>query len=244
MRVLALDTTTRAGSVAVLEDDRLLHETRGDAARSNAERLPGELLRAVQLAGLQLPDIDVYAVAAGPGSFTGLRIGIAAIQGLAFVARKPVAPISALQALAHAAAADVAADLLVGAWMDARRGEVFSALYRVGAAVAFSDQRLTEVEGPAVGRPEATWSRWTAAGCAPAVLVGDGAVAYAAAIDARTRVADAPLLAPILGRLAVERARRGQTVSPAGIQPLYVRRPDAEIARDAFGAPSMLKGKA
>src|SRR4051794_31362530 len=100
MRVLALDTTTRAGSVALVADDRVLFEAPGDAARSHAERLPVDLLRAVQSAGLTLGDVDVFAVASGPGSFTGLRIGIATMQGLAFVHGKRVAPVSVLLALA------------------------------------------------------------------------------------------------------------------------------------------------
>ena len=85
MRVLALDTTTRGGSVAIAEDGRVVFERVGDGARSHAERLPAELIDAVQTVGWSLADIDLFAVASGPGSFTGLRIGIATMQGLAVV---------------------------------------------------------------------------------------------------------------------------------------------------------------
>ena len=109
MRVLALDTTTRAGSVAVLEDGRVLIERAGDGSRTQTERLPGELLEALAEVSLGTRDIDLFAVATGPGSFTGLRTGIATIQGLALVHRRPVAALSALRALAEAAAAGLPA---------------------------------------------------------------------------------------------------------------------------------------
>src|SRR5438046_705271 len=85
VRVLALDTTTRAGSVALVEDGRVLDERAGDATRTHAERLPAELLARLDAGDLTLADVDLFAVASGPGSFTGLRIGIATMQGLAFV---------------------------------------------------------------------------------------------------------------------------------------------------------------
>src|SRR5262245_23454403 len=81
VRILSLDTTTRDGSAALVDDDRVVEVRRGDASRSHAERLPGDLLSLVGAHGLTLGDIDVFAIAAGPGSFTGLRIGIATIQG-------------------------------------------------------------------------------------------------------------------------------------------------------------------
>src|SRR6058998_3716690 len=168
MRVLALDTTTPAGSVALIEDDRVEDERRGDAARTHAERLPGERLSA--------SDIDLFAVASGPGSFTGLRIGIATIQGLAFVHRRPVVGVSALDALAWAASAGAKAGTLVAGWMDAHRGEVFSALYRVTDAAPLALDRLVEIDAVAVGDPAATLARWAARGSAETpVFVGDGA---------------------------------------------------------------------
>src|SRR3954463_2446186 len=89
MRVLALDTTTRAGSAALVEDDRIVDERSGDGTRTPALRLPGELLTLADANGWALSAIDLYAVASGPGSFTGLRIGIATIQGLLLVFPRP-----------------------------------------------------------------------------------------------------------------------------------------------------------
>src|SRR5437870_5390124 len=99
MRVLALDTTTRAGSVALVIDGRVAVERAGDETRTHAERLPGEILDVLRETGNTVADIDLLAVAIGPGSFTGLRVGIATVQGLAMVRGLPVAPVPALRAL-------------------------------------------------------------------------------------------------------------------------------------------------
>jgi tRNA threonylcarbamoyladenosine biosynthesis protein TsaB len=234
MLVLALDTTTRAGSVALLDDERVVDERAGDRARTHAERLPAEITALLDAHQLTLADIGLYAVASGPGSFTGLRIGIATIQGLALVHARRIAAISALDALGHLAAAGSAPGTVVGAWMDAHRREVFAALYRVHAAAPFSAGQLEELEGPTVGDPPATLARWTLqVPLSPAVFAGDGATLYADAIARAApdaRIAPPVLLAAAIGRLAV--ARQSASIEPGAMRPLYVRRPDAEIARD------------
>src|SRR5688572_22479140 len=103
MLILALDTTTRVSSCAVARDGAVIREEAGDSSRPQAERLPGDLMSLLEHAGIALPDIDVFAVATGPGSFTGLRIGIATMQGLAFAASKPLVGVSGFDALATAA---------------------------------------------------------------------------------------------------------------------------------------------
>src|SRR4051794_3402946 len=124
MRVLALDTTTRAGSVALVVGNDVVAERIGDPARSHAERLPGDLLALLHDHGLTPSEIDVFAVASGPGSFTGLRIGIATIQGLAVGCHRRVVPVSTLEALAHAGSTELAPGVMVAAWLDAHRREV------------------------------------------------------------------------------------------------------------------------
>src|SRR3954468_17230612 len=232
MRVLALDTTTRAGSVAIVDDDRVLFEQAGDSSRSHAERLPGDLLAALAHAQLRARDIDLFAVASGPGSFTGLRIGIATMQGLAFVNSARVAPVSALLALGHGGSLDLPDGALVGAWMDAHRRDVFSTLYRVTSGTPFAVDRLVEIEPAAVGDPASVWARWTGHFGMPAVIIGDGALLYAHVPDRPVRMLPPPLLAPVIWRIAVTHAQQGDIVPPAAVQPLYVRRPDAEIHRE------------
>jgi tRNA threonylcarbamoyladenosine biosynthesis protein TsaB len=238
--ILALDTTTRAGSAAVMRDDELLALVAGDAARTHGERLPGEIARALADAGVERRDLDLLVVASGPGAFTGLRIGLAAVQALAMVLGVPVVGISALDALAAAAAADLEEeDQAIAAWMDAQRGEVFASNYAAAieetrirphpsglATVGTPSRLLAELSGDAT-----TW-----------LFVGDGAARYRdqihAAMGERARIGvkDVPL-APALARLGRERATRGEAGPPHALQPLYVRRPDAELERERRRAP-------
>jgi tRNA threonylcarbamoyladenosine biosynthesis protein TsaB len=201
--------------------------------------LPGELVELAGAHGLSLDEIDLFAVASGPGSFTGLRIGIATIQGLALTTGRRMVAVSALEALAESAESTPA--MFVAPWMDARRHDVFTALYTVTDAAAFSAERLVEVEQAMVGNPATTLTRWSSRiRDARVTFVGDGAVLYADTIDTISRGASAgwtvlprvPLLAGAIGRIAAARAERGDTVHPAAVHPLYVRRPDAEVERE------------
>src|SRR5688500_6502451 len=128
MLVLALDTTTRAGSCAVARDGVVLRERGGDPDRPHDTRMPGDLMTLLEEERITLPDIDVFAVATGPGSFTGLRVGIATMQGLAFAEGKPLIGVSAFDALARLAVAP-GPGAQVATWVDAWRGEVYAALY-------------------------------------------------------------------------------------------------------------------
>jgi tRNA threonylcarbamoyladenosine biosynthesis protein TsaB len=231
MKILALDTTTRGGSVAVVVDDRVIAERAGDQARTHAERLPGEILAIAAANQTPLESVDLFAVASGPGSFTGLRIGIATIQGFAFVLGRGMVGVSALEALAQCASVGLSAGAHVAAWMDAYRRDVFAALYRVTDAPAFDPARLVELDPPGVDGPAATWARWSNEFVLPSVVIGDGAVLYEAIVTP-SRVMQPPLLAGAIGRLAVSYVLRGGAVHPSAVHPLYVRRPDAEIARE------------
>jgi tRNA threonylcarbamoyladenosine biosynthesis protein TsaB len=243
MLVLALDTTTRAGSVAVVRDGRVLDLLPGDPGSPHAERVPADLVRSLERAGAALSQVDVFAVAVGPGSFTGLRIGIAAIQGCAFATGRPVVGVSALEALALAVTAGRSAgtDPRVGVWMDAQRQEVFSGLYAIdggGAGAA-----LVTIEEPAVGDPAATAGRWHGLlGGRWCPVAGDGAVRYRHVLDEAAgmpvTVIEPPPLAATIALVAELRARAGEGTLPHAVRPLYIRRPDAELARDRQRAGS------
>jgi tRNA threonylcarbamoyladenosine biosynthesis protein TsaB len=231
MRVLALDSTTRAGSVALIENAAVIDERPGDASRSHGERLPSEL---AQL-GVAWSSIDVFAVCSGPGSFTGLRIGIATMQGLALVTGARLIGVSALDALAQLATRGAIPGAVVAPWVDAQRGEVFSALYRVTDAPIFTAERLVPLEPPAVATPSVTFDLWAGHRLRDAMFIGDGALRYMSLIESRTsgrHVAEPTPLAGAIGLLAEDMATRGAAGSPAAIQPLYVRRPDAELHRE------------
>ena len=227
MLVLALDTTTRIGSVALARDGRVIEEWASDPLQQPAERLPLDLVALVGRHSVELKDIDVFAVAIGPGSFTGLRIGIATMQGLAFAHQKPLIGVSGFDALAHVATTDGAS--AVATWVDAWRGEIYAAFY----------QRGRETLPPTVDTPRAALAAIEPfiEGADATVLVGDGAAVYRETIDevlgSRGRVATppTPLLAGAIALLATRSAEDGNRPLPHAIRPLYVRRPDAELAR-------------
>jgi tRNA threonylcarbamoyladenosine biosynthesis protein TsaB len=231
--VLALDTTTRAGSVAIACDDHVIALIEGDATRTHGERLPDEMDAALRRAGLGPRDLDLLVVASGPGAFTGLRIGLAAIQGLAMVLDVPVVGISALDASAETARAQLAIEHAIVVWMDAQRGEVFSAGYR---AASSGEASASPIAPPLVGLPKAVLADLPLPG-EPLTFIGAGAGKNVNAIHrmlgTSTRVvAEIPPLAPALARLGHLAAQRGAAGKPHMLQPLYVRRPDAELDRE------------
>jgi tRNA threonylcarbamoyladenosine biosynthesis protein TsaB len=225
LTILSLDTSSAAGSAALVRDGAVIAEHAGDAARTHGVRLPRELMDLAADAGVALHAIDRFAVAIGPGSFTGLRIGIAAMQGLALAQGKLVVPVSTFEALARAAGREAGGATAV--WIDAHRGEVFAALYGAdGSALA----------PPTSLAPEATLDAWAAAlDGRPLRFAGDGAIRYRALLEARLGAAAeipaaVPPLAGGIGLIAAREPHRA--VRPHAVVPLYVRRPDAELARD------------
>jgi tRNA threonylcarbamoyladenosine biosynthesis protein TsaB len=234
MLVLALDTTTRGGSLALVRDGAVLEVFAGDATRTHATRLPGDILDCLARHRVGIREIDLYGVAVGPGSFTGLRIGIATIQGLAFANGRLVAGVSALDALVEAADAVVGTEIgddgLRAAWMDAQRGEVYGRLYRRQAG------RWEPLCEPAVSSPAEMLAAWAPAlAGAAAEFVGDGAVVHAPVLaglcpgGARV-VCPVPSIAASIAAIAAR--RRSEAGPPHRIRPLYVRRPDAELVRE------------
>ncbi len=222
MIILSLDTTTRAGSAAIVREGQVLLELSGNPALSHGERLPTDLMRLLEGAGVTVNDIDLLAVAAGPGSFTGLRVGIATIQGLAMARGRNVVPVSVLEALAHG---ESRAGRFAAAWLDAQRGQVFGALYGPGKRILAEATSLS---------PSETLSAWDGlADLSSATFVGDGAVRYAEVLrdqlGARIVIAPSPPLAGIIGQIAADEPSRA--VHPHAVVPIYVRRSDAELAR-------------
>lgn len=222
--ILALDTSARAGSLALARDADVVAVSSGDPSRTHGERLPGDLLTLAGEAGVELSGIDLFAVSCGPGSFTGLRVGLATIQALALARRRCVLPVSTLEALAHTPGQGER----VLSWMDGHRGDVFAALYERGATRCLA--------GPCAGDPSGILESW-AADLAPEGLdvVGDGVTATRALLTRRlgpaaALVEDPPPLAKAIARIAFERRDRG--IAPHAVQPLYVRRPDAVLARE------------
>jgi len=225
MKILALDTASANGSVALLDGTHLVAESLLNIRATHSERLLDQVEQVLQASGLKLTELDLLAVVRGPGSFTGLRIGLATAKGLGQAAGLPVVGVSSLQLLAMNLPL---VSLPVCAFLDARKKEVYTALYRweqdrpisLGEEQVMSPRRaLEQLEGEVV-------------------LVGDAVEPYR------------PLIAEVLGDrahlpaachhqpraaaaavLAEAQYRSGGDFEAARLAPVYIRPSDAELNR-------------
>ena len=230
MLILAIDTSTRAGSIALLRDRQVLGEIAAREETPYSTRLFRDLELLQTSAQFRMSQIDVFAVAAGPGSFTGLRVGLTAVKGWAEVHQKPIAAISGLEAIA----AQANVEDVVSPFLDARRGYVFGSTYRrspgqsgglqlVGEEALLSmEVFLTQVKMNCAARQAVLVS------ATPDVLPLD--LIESILPGARMEQVSASL-APMIGLLAFDRANRGDLVDALGLDANYIRRSDAEVAR-------------
>ena len=227
MLVLALDTSSPLGSVAALRDGQLQGVVSSESEETHSIRLFRQLKILVEQHGLAMPAFDVYAVAAGPGSFTGVRVGLTAVKGWAEVYGKPIVAVGTLEAVAVQASPDLP---LVAAVCDARRGQLYAGLYerqddglrRRGEDIVMSPAECFEYlaaqsggEGIVFVTPSPDWF---AGLLAASPLAGARIVAVSA------------VLAPFIGKLGAERAARGETIDAIHLDAQYVRRSDAELS--------------
>jgi len=226
--ILAMDTSAASGSIALLKDGRLVSErTVGDAG-PHARWLLAGIKALLDDFGLAPRCIDLYAVAVGPGSFTGLRIGISTAKGLAWSSGRPVAPVSTLPALAMNApfSAHIVCPVL-----DARKSEVYAGLY------ASEDGRLRAIMEPAALTPEALLGRMDE--LVPegtgVVFLGSGLDTHGAVLREGRRgavIAPEPLWHVRASNIALLASEEGAvTLPPGGLVPLYLRKSEAELGR-------------
>ncbi|MBR7184652.1 MAG: tRNA (adenosine(37)-N6)-threonylcarbamoyltransferase complex dimerization subunit type 1 TsaB, partial [Clostridia bacterium] len=171
MRILALDSTAVAASVAVTEDERLLALYHLNNGNTHSETLLPMIESIMTRLGLGMEEIDLFAASVGPGSFTGVRIGAATLKGLAFGRGKPCAAVSTLEALAENLTAAARPGEILCPVMNARRSQVYNALFRVAEDGLV---RLTEDRAIAIADLEAELVGLGASSDAPVHLVGDG----------------------------------------------------------------------
>lgn len=234
MLILAIDTSTRAGSVVVLRDTDVLAEISGLEETPYATRLFRDVAALQLKAQIKLSQVDIFAVAAGPGSFTGLRVGLTAVKAWAEVHRKPIAPVSGLEAIAsesqYCPPAAFPNGCVVAPFLDARRGHVFGGVYRRaiqgGAALELMSE---EAILPVMEFLKLVRER----GDERALLVSPTPEAIpmqqARSVLPRVQIEQVPAaLARSIGRLAYERAQRGDLVDAVRLDANYVRRSDAE----------------
>ncbi len=228
MITLAIDTSEARGSVALVRDRARVSGTRHDDGSDYSAWLLPAVDRILAGAGARLENVDVLAVATGPGSFTGLRVGLTTVKAWAEVYAKPVVGVPRLDALGRSANNSAG---LVAACYDAQRGQLFAALLRrtavglerMGAELVATPDEFVEFVDNQVGGEAVAWVSLDPELIKPIerlkarLLCGDEVIA------------GSPELALTIGLLAEESASRGQFSDPLALDANYVRRSDAEI---------------
>ena len=223
MNILAIDTAGRTAAVAVMRDDTLLYECNTGTGLTHSETLLPMADAALKACGLRCADIDLFGVTAGPGSFTGLRIGLSAVKGMAFVTDTPCAGVSTLEALAWGMTGE---GTVIGA-LDARRGQVYWAGFDLA-----THERLT----PDTAAPVETLKNFVRDCKKPLIFVGDGAGLCYNRFGNADGVLDCPAPLRVLRGAGVALAARrmwesGLAVPPAQLLPDYHRLSQAERER-------------
>ena len=223
MKLLAVDTATPSCSVAVTEANSLLAEINVNNRQTHSKHLNVMIRQALELAGIAFVDLEGFAVTQGPGSFTGLRIGMSAVKGLAAAYGRPVVGIPTLEALARQV---VVAEELICPMIDARRGEVYFAGY------CYVNGTLRKKISVQVGTPHKILDNLQES----CTFVGNGAVLYQKEIidilQDRARFVAAGLndiRASTVALIGQQRILDGDVDDIATLVPLYLRKSDAEL---------------
>lgn len=230
MKTLAIDSSSMTGSVALLDEENLVGEYLLSLKRTHSERLLPALDALLTQAGVGIGDIDLLAVSLGPGSYTGLRIGLGTAKGLAFALDKPLVGVSTLEALAEGAGPWPGT---VASMVDARHGHVFAGAYT--AASAEGGLRLQGAERYLAISEFAAELNGSAG---PLLLVGDAVQRYGAEIRAQipgayfASAAFSQVRAVHVGQIARRRHLLGHRDDPATLLPRYLRASEADIRRE------------
>jgi tRNA threonylcarbamoyladenosine biosynthesis protein TsaB len=236
MLILAIDTSTRTGSTAILRDSQILAEVSGYEETLYSNRLFRDIAALQEKANFTMDQVDVFAVASGPGSFTGLRVGLTAVKAWAEVHGKPIAAVSGLEAIAYESLVGRSPEALsasfIAPYVDGRRGQIFGAVYKnenrneLCLELVSDESILSLDEFLEMAKGKSAQS--------VALVSPTPDVLPAARIDevfpGQRVITVSAALAPAIGRLGFERARSGQLVDAIRLDANYVRRSDAEAA--------------
>ena len=223
MRILAVDTSTFAGSVALLQERRLLAEINLVSSQTHSERLLASIDLLLKSLNQKLEDIDGFALAVGPGSFTGIRIGMSTVKSFAFAQGKPVAPVSNLEALALKIRRSQAR--LLCPVMDAKKQEIYGALFEKDS------DGMQEVVPQGVYTPDRFFSQLPSHRII--TFIGSGVPVYKQKIfqyfKDKARLSPRSLfVAHEVGLLGHDRLKAGKGLNSFQVEPQYIRRSQAE----------------
>ncbi len=223
MKILSVDTSTTSCSVAVVDQDSLLAEITNDREQTHSKHLMDMIHAVLGFSGIAFSDLDGFAVTRGPGTFTGLRIGISSVKGLAAASGKPVVGISSLDALAMQASNY---PNLICPLLDARRGEVYYSRY------SFQDGNLQKEIEEQVFSPE----KAVVGIDEPCIFLGNGALLYRKTLLSKLgQLAEfAPsfqntVRASTVAHLSMNRFKNADTDDIGTFVPYYIRKPDAVL---------------
>ena len=223
MNILAVDTTTFAGSVALLRKTKLLGEFNIDSHATYSERLLPAVDFILKAHNLKIKDMDGFALAVGPGSFTGIRIGLSTVKSFSYASGKPVAAVSTLKALAWKLR--FPSSRLLCPILDAKKGEIFASLYES------KESQLQEIIPQGAYSPDHFFSLLPAHRII--FFIGNGTDAYREKIfkyfkDKARFSRQSPFIANEIGLLGYELLRKKRGVSAQQLEPLYFRKSQAE----------------
>ena len=254
MKILAVETSTMLGGIAIMDDlSGLIAEVRLNVKSTHSERLMTEIAHVLKQAELKVSDIDVFAIAIGPGSFTGLRIGLSTVKGFSYATGKPIVSVPTLEALAWNFPDCI---YPVCTLLDARKKEVYAALFKWedGGFTRLIDEvsikvdrllgRINESNPPLPPRLRVvpTFSKGGEGGFSDkrVVFTGEGAILYRdkiievmgnkAIFAPPEKIVPSPANVASIG---IKKAIKGEFSEPVSLVPFYIRRSEAELKRDA-----------
>jgi tRNA threonylcarbamoyladenosine biosynthesis protein TsaB len=224
MKVLGIDTSTSCGSVGLMDDGEVISDYLLNIMVTHSERLLGAIELVLREARCPIGDIDGWAISLGPGSFTGLRIGVSTVKGLAFATGKPVAGVSTLDVLASQIAPT---SYLISPILDARKKEVYTAFYRYEEGSSLkrqSDYQAIRPEDLVIKIKEQT------------IFLGDGVKTYGDfllnSLPSLAIYPPAPLHFPhgsMVAKLGFELLKKGEYLNLSTFAPFYIRPSEAEV---------------
>lgn len=223
MMILSVDTTSFTGSIALLKDTKLIAEVGMDSSSTHSERLLPAVDLLLKMNQLSIRDMDGFAVCVGPGSFTGIRIGLSTIKSFSYASGKPVAGVSTLKALAEKLRHSQAH--LLCPLLDAKKGEIYAALFES------KSDRLLEVISQGAYSPDRFFSLLPSHRIIS--FIGNGVEVYRKKIfqyfKDKARLAQrSAFIAHEIGLLGYEMLKRKKGVSAEKLEPLYFRKSQAE----------------
>ena len=228
MKILAIDTSSNVATVAVTDGEKLTGEYILNHKKTHSRKIMPMLDELMKSTELEVNEIDLFAVVTGPGSFTGLRIGVAAVKTLAQVTKKPVAAVDTLEGLAHNLPF---CPHLIVPMMDARSRDVYAAVYKSGID-------FEQIAAPYAASVEECIEYVKSLG-QTAVFLGDGAYLHKEYII--SQMGDKALFAPInaneqrassVAACAAEKFTKGDILTYSQVEPYYIRKSQAEREYD------------